>query len=113
MPRWLRSWGQCSDLAVLPSEAGGLRRGSRQAVVFPLLAYRRLISPLLPPGCRFYPSCSAYAIQAVARHGVVRGAVYTARRLLRCHPLHPGGYDPVPPAVLPTMSQWTLKGNRD
>ncbi|MEU7865111.1 membrane protein insertion efficiency factor YidD, partial [Nonomuraea sp. NPDC049141] len=50
----------------------------------------------LPARCRFYPSCSAYALEAVAVHGAIRGAGLTARRLLRCHPFHPGGHDPVP-----------------
>ncbi|MEV1286781.1 membrane protein insertion efficiency factor YidD [Micromonospora sp. NPDC049679] len=63
----------------------------------PIIAYRRWISPALPARCRFYPSCSAYALEAVARHGAPRGAVLAVRRLLRCHPFHPGGYDPVPP----------------
>jgi len=66
--------------------------------VFLLLirAYKYFISPLLPPNCRFYPSCSDYAHGAVAAHGAVKGAYYGARRLLKCHPYHPGGYDPVP-----------------
>jgi putative membrane protein insertion efficiency factor len=58
--------------------------------------YRRLVSPLLPAACRFYPSCSAYAETALRRHGAVRGTWLTARRLARCHPFHPGGIDPVP-----------------
>jgi putative membrane protein insertion efficiency factor len=62
----------------------------------PIIAYRRWISPALPARCRFYPSCSAYALEAVARHGALRGAVLAVRRLLRCHPFHPGGFDPVP-----------------
>ncbi|TDC66541.1 membrane protein insertion efficiency factor YidD [Micromonospora sp. KC207] len=62
----------------------------------PIIAYRRWISPALPARCRFYPSCSAYALEAVARHGAIRGAGLTVRRLLRCHPFHPGGHDPVP-----------------
>lgn len=59
-------------------------------------AYQYLLSPVLPPACRFYPSCSEYAYQAVRRHGALRGGMLAARRLLRCHPFHPGGYDPVP-----------------
>jgi putative membrane protein insertion efficiency factor len=58
--------------------------------------YQRLLSPLLPPSCRFYPSCSQYALEAVSRHGALKGGWLAARRLARCHPFHPGGYDPVP-----------------
>lgn len=67
-----------------------------RAVLLLIRAYQRLISPLLPPRCRFYPSCSSYAAEAVARYGAWRGGVLALRRLLRCHPWHPGGYDPVP-----------------
>ena len=59
--------------------------------------YRYGVSPLLGSNCRFYPSCSCYAQEALERHGAVRGAYLSARRILRCHPWHPGGYDPVPP----------------
>jgi uncharacterized protein len=60
-------------------------------------AYQLLVSPLLGPRCRFYPSCSQYALEAVQRHGTLRGSLLALRRLARCHPWHPGGYDPVPP----------------
>ena len=63
--------------------------------------YRRWISPLLPPACRFYPSCSAYAVEAVTVHGALRGSWLALRRLLRCGPWHPGGLDPVPPHTHP------------
>jgi len=59
--------------------------------------YQLALSPLVGPACRFYPSCSQYALEAVERFGVLRGAYLAARRLGRCHPWHPGGYDPVPP----------------
>ena len=59
-------------------------------------AYRVTLSPLLGGFCRFQPSCSVYAQEAIARHGAGRGAILAGRRLLRCHPFHPGGYDPVP-----------------
>ena len=58
--------------------------------------YQLLISPVLPPSCRFYPSCSEYARQAVSKHGAGKGSWLSFRRLMRCHPFHPGGHDPVP-----------------
>jgi putative membrane protein insertion efficiency factor len=63
-------------------------------------AYQRWISPVRPPACRFTPSCSAYAVTAVERHGALRGGWLATRRLLRCGPWHPGGHDPVPSAVV-------------
>jgi putative membrane protein insertion efficiency factor len=68
----------------------------RLALLFLVRVYRRLVSPLLPPACRFYPSCSRYAELAVERHGALKGSWLAARRLLSCHPFHPGGIDPVP-----------------
>jgi hypothetical protein len=70
-------------------------RGGRFLVRL-IVAYRRWLSPALPARCRFYPSCSAYAQEAIARYGAFRGTGLALRRLLRCHPFHPGGYDPVP-----------------
>jgi len=61
-----------------------------------VLAYRYTLSPLLGPRCRFHPTCSAYALEAIGRHGALRGGWLTLKRLGRCHPWHPGGYDPVP-----------------
>lgn len=61
-----------------------------------LRAYKRFISPLLGPRCRFVPSCSEYAMEAIGRFGVLKGGWLAVRRLGRCHPLHPGGFDPVP-----------------
>jgi hypothetical protein len=58
--------------------------------------YRRYVSPVLPPSCRFYPTCSTYAVQAIEMHGAMRGSVLAGRRILRCHPWNPGGFDPVP-----------------
>lgn len=63
-----------------------------------VVVYQKVISPLAPPTCRFYPSCSAYAVTALRRHGLLRGTWLAARRLLRCHPWNPGGVDHVPPS---------------
>lgn len=62
-----------------------------------LRGYKRWLSPLLGPRCRFLPTCSEYAMQAIALHGALRGSWLAARRVGRCHPLNPGGMDPVPP----------------
>jgi hypothetical protein len=67
-----------------------------QAVVIAVLkGYKLFISPLLPSACRYYPTCSEYMMEAVARHGVPRGVWMGVKRLCRCHPFHEGGYDPV------------------
>ena len=72
----------------------------KKIVSFPLLflisVYRKLISPMLPPSCRFYPTCSAYAYEAITKYGPGKGSWLAIRRILRCHPLNPGGFDPVP-----------------
>ncbi len=68
----------------------------RAALLGLIRFYQRFISPLKPPTCRFHPTCSHYAYEAVARHGAVKGGYLAVRRILRCHPLNPGGYDPVP-----------------
>jgi uncharacterized protein len=72
-----------------------LRRCVRALALAPLRVYSRAISPALPRRCRFEPTCSAYAIEAVERFGVLRGVVLAAWRLLRCNPFSDGGYDPV------------------
>ncbi len=73
-----------------------ISHGAR-VLTLPIVAYRRWISPALPARCRFYPSCSAYALEAISVHGVLRGLRLAIWRLLRCQPFNAGGYDPVPP----------------
>ena len=68
----------------------------RRGTLALLRGYKRAISPLLPPACRFHPTCSEYAAQAIEKHGVIRGTALAAHRLIRCGPWHPGGIDPVP-----------------
>ena len=71
----------------------------KRAMLASLRFYKRRISPLLPPACKYTPTCSEYAMQAVERYGAVYGGYLAARRLLRCHPFAKGGYDPVPERV--------------
>jgi putative membrane protein insertion efficiency factor len=64
--------------------------------IFLIRVYQAIVSPILGPACRFYPSCSEYAIQALTRYGVIKGTYLAVKRVMRCHPFHPGGVDPVP-----------------
>jgi putative membrane protein insertion efficiency factor len=73
----------------------------RRLLVGTIRSYQLVLSPLLGPRCRFYPSCSHYAIEAIERHGAARGGRLALRRLVRCHPLNAGGYDPVPDSPSP------------
>lgn len=70
----------------------------KQPLLILISAYKTLISPVLPPSCRFYPSCSEYARESIEGHGALKGLYLAARRLLKCHPYHEGGFDPVPEA---------------
>ncbi|WP_018654244.1 membrane protein insertion efficiency factor YidD [Actinomadura flavalba] len=74
----------------------GVSLAARALILF-VRGYRRFLSPLLGQQCRFYPSCSAYGLEALHVHGALRGTWLTARRIGRCHPFNPGGFDPVPP----------------
>ena len=69
----------------------------KQMLLWLIAGYRLLLSPFLGASCRFYPSCSAYALEAIDTHGALRGTWLSLRRLSKCHPWHPGGVDPVPP----------------
>ncbi|MDR3166908.1 MAG: membrane protein insertion efficiency factor YidD [Treponema sp.] len=68
----------------------------RKGVLLLIRFYQQALSPYLPASCRYVPTCSAYAYEAVQKHGVFRGLFLAVKRILRCHPFHPGGYDPVP-----------------
>lgn len=73
-----------------------LREVPRRIVMLPIRGYQKFISPALPPSCRFSPSCSQYTLEAVSKYGALKGIWLGMRRLIRCHPFNPGGYDPVP-----------------
>ncbi len=73
-----------------------LRNALQNILIAPIRVYQYCISPMLSPSCRFYPSCSSYAIMAIKQHGPFRGLFLTCWRLMRCHPYSQGGFDPVP-----------------
>ena len=74
----------------------GVASVPKLALTFLVRGYQIAISPLFPASCRYYPTCSQYAVEALARHGAVKGSWLAAKRIARCHPWKPGGYDPVP-----------------
>jgi putative membrane protein insertion efficiency factor len=78
------------------SAPGALVRLPARFLAVLIRGYQRFISPALPPTCRFHPSCSQYGLEAVRKYGALKGSWLAARRLARCHPFNPGGYDPVP-----------------
>jgi uncharacterized protein len=80
----------------------------RTLLIAILTGYRWVLSPMLGANCRFHPTCSCYAQQSIERFGAIRGLWLAARRVARCHPWHPGGYDPVPP--LPSVSKRPTHG---
>jgi uncharacterized protein len=69
----------------------------KNLLIWLIQIYRHFISPLFPPSCRFQPTCSQYALDAIERFGTFKGSWLAIKRVLSCHPFHPGGYDPVPP----------------
>ncbi|WP_199620125.1 membrane protein insertion efficiency factor YidD [Paenibacillus alkalitolerans] len=74
-----------------------MKPAAKLALQAPIRFYRAVLSPLKPPTCRFYPTCSAYALEAIDVHGPLKGSILAAKRIAKCHPFHPGGIDPVPP----------------
>ena len=90
-------WSACSPRRVRWRPSAASPDNPMRAIALAMIRlYQRLASPFTRGACRYVPSCSEYALEAVGRHGVVRGAWLAARRLMRCHPLGPSGYDPVP-----------------
>lgn len=73
----------------------------RRCCILLIKTYQYLVSPFLGPSCRFYPSCSAYTVEAIETHGVIKGIWLGIKRIAKCHPGHPGGVDPVPPCCAP------------
>ena len=71
----------------------------KNILILLIKGYRKFISPLMPPSCRFRPTCSEYTLEAVEKFGAVQGSWLGIKRIFRCHPFHPGGYDPVPPVI--------------
>jgi putative membrane protein insertion efficiency factor len=82
-----------------------MRAAARTLATSPIRLYRAVLSPFLGQRCRYAPSCSAYAVEAIERHGVSRGGWMAMRRVARCHPWHEGGYDPVPAA---STEKWAI-----
>ncbi|MDD6187846.1 MAG: membrane protein insertion efficiency factor YidD [Oscillospiraceae bacterium] len=76
----------------------------KKIFIFPIRIYQKFISPMLGAKCRYYPTCSEYTVQAIETHGVIKGIVLGAYRIIRCNPWSKGGYDPVPP-----KGEWTNK----
>ncbi|NTS76350.1 membrane protein insertion efficiency factor YidD [Catenovulum sp. SM1970] len=76
-----------------------IKKICQQTVILPIRFYQVAISPMLGPNCRFTPTCSQYAITAIEKHGIVKGTWLASRRILKCHPNNPGGYDPVPEKI--------------
>lgn len=77
-------------------ESWSSKKRMRYLLIILIKFYKKFISSFLPPSCRFYPSCSTYALEAIERFGILEGGIMALKRILRCHPFNPGGYDPVP-----------------
>ena len=91
-----RSGGESEEAAVSYSGKAGMKKILSYLLLLPVYFYRGYISPMTPPSCRFVPTCSEYAIEAIKKHGPFKGLYLAVRRILRCHPWGGSGYDPVP-----------------
>ena len=89
-------------IRIIASVMSVVRRGLAKLLAMPIHLYRYAISPMLPPSCRFYPTCSEYALQALREHGPLGGSWLAVRRICRCHPWNNGGLDPVPDKFAPS-----------
>ncbi len=97
-----------SGVAEFVARPGTLRRAAALFLLVAIRVYQVVLTPLMPSACKFYPSCSRYASEAIAKHGACRGLGLAARRLLRCRPFAPGGYDPVPDPEDESMAEERL-----
>lgn len=88
--------GNCRPVRSLPGKGQRLKPFFTKPLIWLVRAYQLIISPFVPPSCRFHPTCSHYAIEALEKHGALKGGWLALRRIFRCHPWHPGGHDPVP-----------------
>lgn len=89
---------EADEIACSGTESDGKKRTNVPCRILQgaIRFYQRSISPLFPPTCRYYPTCSEYAVIALQKYGVIKGGWLATKRICRCHPFHPGGYDPVP-----------------
>lgn len=84
----------------------------QRLAIAPVIFYKRVLSPLKGHGtCRFHPTCSTYTIEAITHYGVLKGSYLAIKRILKCHPFHPGGYDPVPKVSLKARDSFSENGN--
>lgn len=87
-------------MAMFRKTVGKINFAAKKSLIFLVIIYQNCISPFFGPSCRFYPSCSLYAKIAIDKHGIFQGVWLTIKRVLKCHPWHSGGFDPVPETII-------------